>query len=171
MLKNRAQNIILQLCKGQSHQFRATNNTATKLNMANPMAYPPKTPAFLTLQLTAGYKHEKYRTDGKSEIDPNNIGHAAAIAARTQPVAGIGAFQQGPLPRSAAAKVLLDASIANRGTIAERTGIYDERYRGPANAPFDRGFAGGTLNVDVVRLRMASNNLSFVRQLGWVSDA
>ncbi|KAG6354315.1 hypothetical protein INS49_004920 [Diaporthe citri] len=137
---------------------------------ANPNGYPPKTPAFLDLQRRAGFRHEIYRTEGKSNIDPNNLVHATAIAARTQPVAGVGAFQQGPAPRSAAAKALLIASIANRGTVGARTGIYDERYRGPTIAPFDRGWAGGQLNVAAARAQMASNNLSFVRQLGWVGD-
>lgn len=159
------------LAKANGSTFVRGLNTATKQNMAaNPMGYPAKTPAFLNVQCTAGFTHEKYRTEGNSELDPNNANQVAAIAARTQPVAGIGAFQQGPAPGSAAAKLLLDASIANRGTVGARTGIYDEDYRGPVIAQFDRGVAGGTLNAAVVRARMAVNNISFVKQLSWVSD-
>lgn len=172
ILQNRDQNLILQLCEGQRFQFRVRGRIANKLNMAaNPLGYPPKTANFSLMQRTAGYIHEKYRTDGKSDIDPNNAGHVAAIVARSQPVAGVGAFQQGPAPRSAAAKALLDASIANRGMVGERTGIYDENYRGPGNiAVFNRAVAVGRMNAAVIRAEMASNNLSFVRQLGWVSD-
>lgn len=161
------------LAKANGSTFVRGLKTATKQNMAaNPMGYPAKTPAFLNVQCTAGFTHEKYRTEGNSELDPNNANQVAAIAARTQPVAGIGAFQQGPAPGSAAAKLLLDASIANRGTVGARAGIYEEGYRGPSNiAQFDRGVAGGTLNAAAVRARMAVNNISFVRQLGWVSDA
>lgn len=137
---------------------------------ANPNNYPPKTALFLNLQRTSGLRHEKYRTDGNSAINVTDPAQAAAIVARTQPVAGAGAFQQGPAPGSAAARELLAASIANRGTVANRTGIYDESYRGPTTiAAFDRGFAGGALNVPIIRNRLASNNLSFVKQLGWVS--
>ncbi|KAI7780771.1 hypothetical protein LA080_015562 [Diaporthe eres] len=138
---------------------------------ANPNNYPPKTALFLNLQRTSGLRHEKYRTDGNSAINVTDPAQAAAIIARTQPVAGAGAFQQGPAPGSAAARDLLAASIANRGTVANRTGIYEESYRGPTTiANFDRGFAGGVLNVPIIRNRLASNNLSFVKQLGWGQD-
>lgn len=114
---------------------------------------------------------QRYRRTGVSEVDiVNDPGDAAVVAARTQPVGGVGAFQQGPAPGSAAARALLNASIENRGTVGSRTGIYREGYRGPPVAVFDRGIASGIMNAPLVRGRLASNNLTFVRQLGWVSD-
>lgn len=140
--------------------------------MANPLGYPPKSAAFLQLQCTAGFQHEQYRRTGHSEIDPtNDPADAAAIAARTQPIAGIGAFAQGPAPGSAAARQLRDRSIANRGTVGSRTGIYREGYLGPDMDPLDQDQAEDTMNTAAVRARLLTSNLSFVRQLGWVSDA
>ncbi|KAK7697006.1 hypothetical protein SLS64_013997 [Diaporthe eres] len=135
---------------------------------ANPNGYPPKAALFLNIQRTAGLRQEKYRTDGNSLIDVNNPAQAAAILTRTQPVAGAGAFQQGPAPGSAAARDLLAASIANRGTVANRTGIYGEGYLGPATISFfDREFTRAVLNAPIIRNRLLNNNMSFVKQLGW----
>lgn len=140
--------------------------------MAAPINYPPKTAAFINSQNRAGYMHSIYRATGDSNVNWAQQNHVTGLANWTQPGAGLGAYQQGPAPNSAAAKALRNASIVNRGTVAQRGGDFIVGQQ-PAPRPAfnDRGLSQGTLNRNNVRTRMARNNIAYVRQLGWVSGS
>lgn len=156
------------------HSCAGSNIAATEPNMAanpppNPIPYPPKTAAFINSQNRAGYMHSIYRATGDSNVNWAQPNHVAGLANWTQPGAGLGAYAQGPAPNSAAARALRNASIVNRGTVAQRGGDFIVGQQ-PAPRPGfnDRGLAQGMLNRNIIRTRMARNNISYVRQLGWV---
>lgn len=153
---------------GTAHSW-ASKSIAKKLNMANIIVYPPKPAAFTFLQNATGYSLEQYRTTGNPNVNFNNAAVNAAIAARTQPVAGLPPFAQGPAPRSAAARALRDAAIANRGNLLNNDGMWLEDSQPPRPTRFQRGGARIRMNQNVARQLMARLNISFVKQLGWVS--
>lgn len=161
----------LHLCKPQN-SICARENITTKLNMAaNPLGYPAKPAFFLNTQIREGYLGELYRTRGSSAYNPNDPVFVAAIAARTQPVGGLAPFQVAPPPRSAAGRAQLARAIENRGERDHLPPAFWPGYQ-PRRPPFaERTLSQNIINGIITRLQLASNNIAFVKQLGWVSVA
>ena len=136
---------------------------------ANPLGYPPKTQNFINSQARAGFAHDMYRRTGSSIIDRTSMAHSARIAAWRQPVPGAPPFRIAPPAGSAEARAQLAMAIANRGTVGSGIGEFSADLPTRRPSAFDQAFSQSTMNAPLIRGRLLISNMSFVKQLGWVS--
>jgi hypothetical protein len=60
-------------------------------------------------------------------------------------------------------------AIANRGTVGSGIGEFSGDLPTRRPSAFDRAFSQSTMNSPLIRGRLLISNMSFVKQLGWVS--